>query len=169
MMKKVNFTYSRLGKAFKKQRKVNENQGEKQIKSIEQHGKRLASFNALDIENNNPSYLEQKEIFNKLVDKRSDKILKLSRKVSYYDLTYYYKGKDIGEKCCNKFNNVFRFPKKIRDVNITLEKATKIKMSINQIKRVKNKSHEKKLHCSKQKRFIKLEKVLSNFLMVLLQ
>ena len=160
MIKKVNFTYSRLGKAFKKQKKVNENQGEKQIKSIEQHGKQLALSNALDIENNNPSYLKQKEIFNKLVDKRSHKVLKLSRKISYDDLTYYCKGKDIGEKCRNKFDNVFRFPKKIRDINITLEKATKIKMCINQIKSVKNKSHEKKLHCSKQKRFIKLEKVL---------
>ena len=45
MIEKARFTYSPLRKGFKKQIKTIENQGEKQIKATEGHGKQLAKFN----------------------------------------------------------------------------------------------------------------------------
>ena len=38
-MEQANFIYSPLGKAFEKQTKMIEDQGEKQIKVLEEHGK----------------------------------------------------------------------------------------------------------------------------------
>ena len=38
---------------------------------------------------------------------RSDEILKLSEKISYDDLTYHYKGKNIVSKRFNGFDNTF--------------------------------------------------------------
>ena len=43
----VKFTYSPPGKAFEKQLKTNESQGEKQIKAIDKHRKQLVESNAL--------------------------------------------------------------------------------------------------------------------------
>ena len=45
MIKQARFTYSPLGKAFKKQTKTNEEQGKK--KAIENHGKQLVESNEL--------------------------------------------------------------------------------------------------------------------------
>ena len=39
MIERAKFTYSPLGKALKKQTKTIEDQGEKQIKALEEHGK----------------------------------------------------------------------------------------------------------------------------------
>ena len=41
------FTYSPLGKAFEKQIKAIEDQGEKQVKAFEEHRKQLAVKNSL--------------------------------------------------------------------------------------------------------------------------
>ena len=60
-------------------------------------------------------------------------MLELSKKINYDDLAYHFKGKYICEKSFNDFNIVFSFLRKIRDGNITLGKAKKIKVSINQI------------------------------------
>ena len=49
--KKDKFIYSPFGKAFKKPIKTIENQGEKQIKAIAEHGKQLAESNALQEKN----------------------------------------------------------------------------------------------------------------------
>ena len=43
----ASFTYSLLGKAFKRQTKTNEDQGENQIKAIEDRGKQLVESNEL--------------------------------------------------------------------------------------------------------------------------
>ena len=47
MIEQVKFAYSPLGKAFEKQTRTIENQGLKQIKAIEDHGKELAESNEL--------------------------------------------------------------------------------------------------------------------------
>ena len=63
-------------------------QGGKQIKEIEERGKQLVGSNALikkyDIDKYNPSFLKQKEIFDKTIDEMCDEILKLIEKVNYY-------------------------------------------------------------------------------------
>ena len=47
MIEKTKFTYSPLGKAFEKQIKTIEDQGEEQIKALEVHGKQLVGSNKL--------------------------------------------------------------------------------------------------------------------------
>ena len=64
---KLNF--SPLEKAFQKQVKTIENQGEQQIKATEEHGKQAAECNAFVGKDSLPSS-KQKEIFYKLVAKR---------------------------------------------------------------------------------------------------
>ena len=68
------FTYSPLGKAFEKQIKTNEDQGEKQIKAIQDQ----RQVKKIDY----PFILKQKEIFNGLVDERLEKINDLDEKVN---------------------------------------------------------------------------------------
>lgn len=52
------------------------------------NGKKLVDSNALiqtyDIDKYNPSFLKQREIFDKTIDEMRDEILKLIEKVSYY-------------------------------------------------------------------------------------
>ena len=57
-------------------------------------------------------------------DEKRNEILKLKEKTNYDDLTYhYYNSKNKGNKRFTDFDNEFSFFKKIRDGNITLEKA----------------------------------------------
>ena len=85
MTEQAKSAYSPLGKAFEKQIKTVEDEGQKQIKAIAEHGKQLAEPNAIvkkcdcDHEKDSPSFLKQKEIFDKLIDERHDKILKLRK------------------------------------------------------------------------------------------
>ena len=46
-MEQAKFTYSPLGKAFEKQIKIIEDQGEKQKKALEEHGKQLVDPNEI--------------------------------------------------------------------------------------------------------------------------
>ena len=47
VIEQAKFTYSSLGKAYKKQIKIIKNQGENQTKGIEEHGKQQVESNAL--------------------------------------------------------------------------------------------------------------------------
>ena len=73
IIEQAKFTYSPLGKAFEKQIKTIEDQGEKnKIKSIEDQGqvKTIKKYTCDD--EDSPLISKQKEIFNKLVDERLD-------------------------------------------------------------------------------------------------
>ena len=74
------FTDSPLGKAFEKQIKAIEDQGKKQIKAIQDQRqiKKIKKYDS-DAEDT-PFVSKQKEIFNKLVDERSEKITDLDKK-----------------------------------------------------------------------------------------
>ena len=74
-----------------------------------------------------PTLLKQKEIFNKIINERRDKILELSEKINYDDLTYHFKVSNIREKSFNDFDKAFSSFEKIRDGNITLENQLKMK------------------------------------------
>ena len=65
-----NFTCSSLSKAFEKQIKATQNQGE--IKAIKKYA---------DHDKDSPLISKQKEILNKLVDKRLEEITNLDKKV----------------------------------------------------------------------------------------
>ena len=83
IIEQTKFTYSPLGKAF-----------DKQIKTIEDHGKEEALENLIPIEGSkeikyNDESLEQKqETYNKLFDEKLDEIQELSKEIDYKNLNY---------------------------------------------------------------------------------
>ena len=92
IIKQARFIYSPLGKAFEKQIKTSEDQGEKQIKAIQGQGqvKTIKKYDYGD--EDTPFISKQKEIFNELVDERLQKITGLDKKVNNDDLIYRCKG-----------------------------------------------------------------------------
>ena len=79
IIEQTKFTYSPLGKAFQKQIKTIKDQGEKQIKAIQdqEQVKTIKKYN-YDAENT-PLISKQKEI--ELIDERREKITDLDKKV----------------------------------------------------------------------------------------
>ena len=74
-----------MGKCFAKETKTIEDQGQKQIKAIEDNKKRLSNTNA----NYYKSELfisKEREILKNIYNKKLDKIEELANKVNYYDL-----------------------------------------------------------------------------------
>ena len=90
MIEQAKFTYFPLGKAFEKQIKTIENQGEKQIKAIQNQGQVKTIKKYTYDDEDSPLISKQKEIFNKLVDKKLDEITRLDKKVNHDDLIYRY-------------------------------------------------------------------------------
>ena len=82
IIEQTKFTYSPLGKAFDKQIKTIEDQGKKQVDALNT----LKSDNKITIKkytydpNDTLFIFKQKEIFNKLVDERLEKITDLDKK-----------------------------------------------------------------------------------------
>ena len=109
------FTYSPLGKVFDKQIKTIEDQGKKQVDALNT----LKSDNKITIKkctcdpNDTPFTSKQKEIFNKLVDERLEKITDLDERVNNYDLIYRYKRKFADIKF-DEFDNALGIINKIR-------------------------------------------------------
>ena len=110
------FTYSPLGRAFDKQIKTIEDQGKKQVDDLNT----LKSDNKITIKkytydpNDTLFISKQKEIFNKLVDKRLQKITDLDKKVNSDDLIYRYKGR-LADTKFDEFDNAIGIINKIRD------------------------------------------------------
>ena len=92
MIEQARFTYFSLGKAFEKQVKTIENQGEKQKKPLEDHGQQLVEYNELikkdfNIDRDSMSYVEQKKVFNKVIRERSSEFYNLEKRINC-DLIY---------------------------------------------------------------------------------
>ena len=86
IIEQAKFTYSPLGKAFEKQIKTIEDHGKKQIEALEN-----LKPKAIQSGSNNKSTIT-KEIYNKTLEERMDKILEMSRNIDYNNLTYNFKG-----------------------------------------------------------------------------
>ena len=87
MIEQARFTYFSLGKAFEKQVKTIENQGEKQKKPLEDHGQQLVEYNELikkdfNIDRDSMSYVERKKVFNKVIRERSSEFYNLEKKIN---------------------------------------------------------------------------------------
>ena len=87
MIEQARFTYFSLGKAFEKQVKTIENQGEKQIRPLEDHGQQLGEYNELikkdfNIDRDSMSYVEQKKVFNKVIRERSSEFYNLEKRIN---------------------------------------------------------------------------------------
>ena len=128
-----------MGKAFEKQTRTIEDQGEKQIKAIQDKRsvKSIEKF-TYDI-NDSPIVLKEKEIYNKLTEESFKKISSLDKRVDTNKLVFKYKG-NTADQDFNKFDNALDLIKKIRDTEISLNEAkyeqTKLKSSMGEIKKV---------------------------------
>ena len=83
-MKQDKFTYSPLGKAFEKQIKTIEGQGEIQIQVLERHWKQLVKSSS---KKESLTHLKQKDVFEELANKRADEIQNLSKQNDFNNLT----------------------------------------------------------------------------------
>ena len=83
-MKQDKFTYSSLGKAFEKQIKTIEGQGEIQIQALERHWKQLVKSSS---KKESLTHLKQKDVFEELANKRADEIQNLSKQNDFNNLT----------------------------------------------------------------------------------
>ena len=94
-------------------------QGEKQIKAIQDNrgGKSIEKYSYDD--KDNPFISKQKEIFNKLVDERTEKITDLDKRVNSNNLMYRCKG-NTADLNFNDFDNASDIINKIRDGKIDL-------------------------------------------------
>ena len=93
-MEQGKFTYSHLGKCSVKETKTNEDQGQKQIKAIEDNIKRLSNTNANDYKSE-LLISKEREIFKNFYNKKLDKIEELANKVNYDDLKYLTESSNI--------------------------------------------------------------------------
>ena len=85
VIEQAKFTYSILGKAFEKQTKTIEDQGEKQIKIIEENKKQLYNKQP---GNNELLLSKEREIFKNIYNKRLSKIDELFKTIDYGDLKF---------------------------------------------------------------------------------
>ena len=147
IIEQAKFTYSPLGKAFENQIKTIEDQGERQIKAIQDQGQdKMIKKYAYDPEDT-PYISKQKEIFNKLIDQRCEKITNLDEKVNSNDLIYRYKG-NAANANFDKFDNAINIINKIQIGEIELadvkRNQEKFKSYLREIKKGIKKSKEQK-------------------------
>ena len=147
IIEQAKFTYSPLGKAFQKQTKTMEDQGEEQIKAIQDKRsiKSIGKFN-YDI-NDSPLALQEKEIYNKLTEESFEKIKNLNKRINNNKLVFKYKGNTVDEDF-SRFDDAFELISKIKDGEISLNEAkdeqAKLKSKIREIKKVAKKHLFKK-------------------------
>ena len=120
IIKQAKLTYSPLLKAFEKQTKTIKEQGEKQIKAIQDKRpiKSIEKFTN-DI-NDSPIVLKEKEIYNKLTEESLEKINNLDKSVDINKLVFKYNG-NTSDEDFSKFDN--DLINKIRDGYISLSEA----------------------------------------------
>ena len=95
-------------------KKTIQDQGEKQIKAIQDQGQ-FKTIKKYDDDEDTSFISKQKEIFNELLDERLEKITNLDKKVNSDDLIYRYKG-NIADVKFDKFDNALDIIDKIQDV-----------------------------------------------------
>ena len=82
LIEQAKFTYSPLGKAFEKRTKTIEDQGEKQIKPIQDNNNKDDGYK------NKLLLSKEREIFKNVYNERLDKIEELNKKIDYDNLKY---------------------------------------------------------------------------------
>ena len=142
IIEQAKFTYSPLGKAFEKQTKTIKDQGEKQIKAI-QDKILIKSIEKLAYDiNDSPAVLKEKEINNKLTEESFEKINNLDKMVDIDELVFKYKG-NTSDEDFSKFDDALDLINEIRDAEIILNEAkddqTKLRSDMGEIKMVRKK------------------------------
>ena len=85
IIQQAKFNYSPLGKAYEKQRETIEDQGEKQVKAIQD--KQIVNINKNDYKDK-LLLSKEREIFKDIYNKRLDRIEELNNKIDYDNLNY---------------------------------------------------------------------------------
>ena len=85
IIERARFTYSPSGKAFEKQIKTIEDQGQKQIDAL-----KVLESKAIDSESNKPVITQN--FYDKILEEGMDEILKLSDKIDFDNLICNFKG-----------------------------------------------------------------------------
>ena len=145
IIKQAKFTYSPLGKAFEKQIKTIEDQGEKQIKALKGHGKQLVKYGD---EKESSTNSKQKGISEEIGSNRMEEIQDLSKQTDFDHLIVRYKGK-TSPKNFIAFKGLSGLYKNIKEGYTTLGKAEeerkKIKLELNKIVKGSKKSENQKV------------------------
>ena len=119
IIQQAKFNYSPLGKALEKQRKTIEDQGEKQVKAIQD--KQIVNINKDDYKNK-LLLSKEREIFKDIYNKRLDTIEELNNKIDYDDLNYVvYSSKKIYN--FSELKNPLTLLDEIKKGEMTLEEA----------------------------------------------
>ena len=138
IIEQANFTDSPLGKAFEKQTKTIEDQTKiikvKKEKSKETE-KELDKYD--DTKKDNIPINKKREIFNKLVKERNEKMRELHNSVNFDDLSYHYKG-PTKDKDFSVYNDTKSLYDIIRNKDMALSQAEQnqadLKSDLSQIK-----------------------------------
>ena len=94
IIQQAKFNYSPLGKAIEKRRKTIEDQGNKQVKAI-QDNQQLVNINKDYDYKNKLLFSKEREIFKDIYNKRLDKIEEMNNKIDYDDLEYVVLSNDM--------------------------------------------------------------------------
>ena len=121
VIEQARFTYSTLGKAFEKQIKTIEAQGEKQIDGLKDL-KPKEKTKAITYDNDE-SLGQKEESYNKLFDKKLNEIRELSKEIDCKNLNNNITTKANGSINFIKFKGPFSHFEKIRDGDISLKMA----------------------------------------------
>ena len=119
IIEQAKFGYSPLGKAFEKLIKTIEDQGEKQIKAIQDNKKQLISDNDYK---DKLLISKEREIFKDISNKRLDKIEELDHKIDGNNLKYVVEKRGV-EYDFNKIKGPITLLNDIKEGKISLEKA----------------------------------------------
>ena len=95
IIQQAKFNYPPLGKALEKQRKTIEDQGEKQVKAIQD--KQIVNINKDDYKDK-LLLSKEREIFKDIYNKRLDKIEEMNNEIDYDDLDYVVLSSDMEYK-----------------------------------------------------------------------
>ena len=121
IIEQAKFTYSPLGKAFEKQIKTIEDQGEKQVEALKDLKQKEQTKAIVDKYDDRLSM--QQETYNRLLNERLNGIQEISKKIDYSKSTYYFKDSHIFPINIIKFKGPFGFFEEIRNSNISIKKA----------------------------------------------
>ena len=170
IIEQTTFTYSPLGKAFEKQTKTIEGKGKNQFNVL----KDLKYHKGIEDKSDDKLPIQAKH-FNELLDERIKEIQKMSDKINFNDLTYYFTSPNLAIIKFNGFRGPLNNYNETKNDNTAIKRQRKIKKnfksSLNKIN-TGNPKYIKNINQMQQKIlkiFIIQDKKLSIYLMIMLK
>ena len=145
IIEEAKFTYSPLGKAFQKQTKTIEDQGQKQIKAIQDKHFIKSIEKAKFDSDDDLAILRQKELYNELTEEKKTEIENLDNSVDRDKdkLIYKYKG-NTSDVDFSEYYGAIDLINKTKDGDVTLKQVINnqhdLKLKLGEVKKVNNES-----------------------------